>query len=140
MNGAQRGAAALLVVSLLAGCSAGATDIDQETSTQMQGAVQEIAVTAEGGDYGAAVVRLNALQAQLDQSLQAGRVGGARGVQIQTAIDQVRADLDAIIRMPVRASDSPSTRAPPPSPDSGKATGDSGKPKERQKDSGDENP
>ena len=139
MNRTKSYAAALLTASLLAGCSVGAADVGKNTSIQMQAGVKEIAVSAASADYPAAVVKLDALQSQLDQALAARQVGGARGAQIQAAIDQVRADLGALVLARAQALATPPPITPGPSPDTAKATSGSDSPKEKRKAPGADN-
>lgn len=134
MSGARRFAAALVGMSLLVGCSAGAPDISTTTSSELQAAVQEIGTSAAAGQFASAVARLDNLQSRLDEALAAGQVGRDRGAQIQAAIDQVRADLGALVQTPVQAPTSSPTATATPSPDSTKPSAGNGKHKGKSKD------
>jgi hypothetical protein len=127
MRAVRRFVAAALGVCLLTGCSVGSADVDSTTSHQMQAVVEQIAGSASGGDYPTAVTKLDSLQVRLDQASAAGQVGSRRGAQIQAAIDQVRADLSALVQTPTPTPASPTAVTPGPSPDSGATTGGSGK-------------
>ena len=129
MTAAKRCAVAILAVGLLSGCSAGASGISDATSIQMQAAVKAIAVSASRGDFPAAAVELDDLQSRLDRALAAGEVGGDRGAQIQSSIDQVRADLGTLVR-PVPTPTVSSAPSPAPAPTSTAK----GKPKGKGKD------
>ena len=116
MSGARRFAATLVGVSLLVGCSSGAPDIATTTSSELKAAVQQIDTTAAAGHYAAAVALLDTLQSRLDQALAAGQVAGARGGQIQAAIDKVRSDLGALVQPSTPAPSTPPTATAKPSP------------------------
>jgi outer membrane murein-binding lipoprotein Lpp len=133
MNRARRYATAVLGVTLLAGCSPGPTDVDAATSRQMQTVVEEIATSASGADYTTAVAKLDSLQSRLDQALAAGQVGSQRGAQIQTAIGQVRADLEALSRTPTASPTSPATVTPRSNPDNSATSGASTRHKGKSK-------
>jgi hypothetical protein len=131
----SRSIAVLLGVSLLSGCAVGSTDVGTTASSQMQAAVTAIADSAAGGDYPAAVSKLDGLQSRLDQALADSQVGSSRGAQIQAAIDQVRADLTALVEpaAPSAASPSPTAVAPVPGPGSGAASSGNAKHKGKGK-------
>ncbi len=95
-----RGVAAVLAVVVLSGCSVGSSDIGDPAAHQMQAAVKDVAVSAASGDDVAALARLSDLQSLLDRYLADGQVGGDRGAQIQTSINQVQADLRTLATPP----------------------------------------
>ena len=89
-----------------------------------------VAVSAAGGNDAAALSALDGLQSQLDRYLADGQVGADRGAQIQTSIDQVRADLVTLATPPAPAPVASPTVSPGPSP----VHGGTGKPKGKPKD------
>ncbi len=129
MTRAWRGVAALLAMAVLAGCSVGSAGIGEPAASRMQATVKEIAVAAAGGGYPAALTTLDGLQSQLDRYLADGEVGADRGAQIQTSIDQVRADLETLATPPVPAPVATPTAGPGPSPVHGATGKPKGKPK-----------
>ncbi|MGV8977748.1 MAG: hypothetical protein ACOH17_06875 [Cellulomonas sp.] len=100
MKGVRSFTATFVGMCLLAGCASSAPDISATTSNELQATVQEIGAAAAAGHHTAAVTLLDTLQSRLDHALAAGRVSGDRGVQIQSAIDQVRDDLGALVAAP----------------------------------------
>jgi hypothetical protein len=101
----QRLTAAVAGVALalaLAGCAPQAS-LDSSASAQMRDAVVAVAQAAASGDPAGASTKLDGLQGQLDAAVQNDQVTAARAARIQTAIDAVRADLQALL-------------APPPAP------------------------
>ncbi|MFH8249367.1 hypothetical protein ACH3VR_03230 [Microbacterium sp. B2969] len=102
----QRFAAACAGAALavaLAGC-APQSSLDSAAGAQMQDAVVSVAQAAASGDPAGASTQLDGLQAQLDAAIHNDKVTAARAARIQTAIDAVRADLQALL-------------APPPAPE-----------------------
>ena len=123
--------AAVLAVVVLSGCSVGSSGVSNPAASQMQAAVKEVAVSAAGGDYAAAGVRLATLQALLDRYLADGQVGGDRGAQIQTSINQVQADLRTLANpTPTPAPVASPAASQSPSPAHGGTDRSKGKPKD----------
>ncbi|MHB1490811.1 MAG: hypothetical protein ACYCTH_09985 [Cellulomonas sp.] len=125
-----RGVAVILAMGVLSGCSVGASGIGDPAASQLQATVKEVAVSAAGGDYAAAVAKLATLQSQLDRYLADGQVGGDRGAQIQTSIDQVRADLGVLLTPPAPAPVASPTVTQGPSPAHGGNDKLKGRPKD----------
>ena len=130
MTHVTRGVAAVLAMGVLAGCSVGSAGIGEPAASRMQATVKEVAVSAAGGNDAAALTALDGLQSQLDRYLADGQVGADRGAQIQTSIDQVRADLVTLATPPAPAPVASPTVSPGPSP----VHGGTGKPKGKPKD------
>ena len=130
MTHVTRGVAAVLAMGVLAGCSVGSAGIGEPAASRMQATVKEVAVSAAGGNDAAALSALDGLQSQLDRYLADGQVGADRGAQIQTSIDQVRADLVTLATPPAPAPVASPTVSPGPSP----VHGGTGKPKGKPKD------
>ncbi|MBI9114860.1 hypothetical protein [Sanguibacter suaedae] len=88
-------ATVLLGALLLGGCTQGsASDLDAATAAQLQEAVVLVAHAAADGEHEQALAELDALQRELDLATAGGRVSGARPARIQTALDDVRAELE----------------------------------------------
>jgi hypothetical protein len=102
-------APALALVLVFSGCAQADTDLAGESATQLQSHVVSVAETAATGDYAAAMVELDALQAALDTAREQGDVSDERAATIQAAIDAVRADL-------VQAVESATPSAPAEAP------------------------
>jgi hypothetical protein len=96
-------------VLVFSGCAQADTDLAGESATQLQSHVVSVAETAATGDYAAAMVELDALQAALDTAREQGDVSDERAATIQAAIDAVRADL-------VQAVESATPSAPAEAP------------------------
>ncbi|WP_243073913.1 hypothetical protein [Microbacterium sp. SS28] len=102
---AASAAAAAIVVAALTGCAS--PSLDTSFGDQLQTSVVEVASAAAGGDLPGAIVQLDEVQAQLQEAIDAEAVTAARAARIQTAIDAVRADLEALV---------PPAPAPAPEP------------------------
>ena len=105
-------AAVTLVASTLTGCGSTPPDLQQSTATQLQAGVQDVTVAAAAGDFDAAQVSLEAVQADLLTAAAADEVSAARAADIQSALNLVFADLTAAIE----ASEPEPTVAPVPAP------------------------
>jgi len=85
-------------VLLLGGCAGEEpSDLDSATATELQEAVVLVARSAADGEHEQALAELDALQRELDLATAGGRVGGTRPEQIQTALDAVRTELEALV-------------------------------------------
>ncbi len=94
--GAAMAAAALLLA--LSGCAP--APISAETSGALQQNVVSIAESAASGDIETAVAEADRMQQQLSAGLADGSIGAAEGASIQTALDAVRTDLQALLPAP----------------------------------------
>jgi ribosomal protein S20 len=103
-------AAAAALAAGLAGCASPA--LEDEAGSQLQGSVVDVAQAAASGDVAGALVQLDEVEAQLDAAVEADAVTAARAARIQSAIDAVRTDLEAL------AAPEPVTTPtePPPTP------------------------
>jgi starvation-inducible outer membrane lipoprotein len=90
----------ILLALLLSGCAGSPPALEAETSSTMQDSVVAIAEAAAGGDLQGAAVQLDELEALLAEAQAEGTVSATRAQSIQTAIDVVRADLEAAVRTP----------------------------------------
>ena len=115
-------AAALAVV--FAGCSTPA--IDPASASELQDSVVSVAEQAADGDNAAALTKLDELQAQLDQAVEADLITAARAARVQKAIDAVRADLEALVAPAPEPSPTPSAPAETGGDDNGGNSGNSG--------------
>jgi ribosomal protein S20 len=86
-----------LALLALAGCSAAPTDLESTAATDLQTAVVAVATPAAAADYETAITQLDEVQARLDAAIEDGAVSASRAAQIQSAIDVVRADLEAAL-------------------------------------------
>jgi hypothetical protein len=91
----------------MAGCSP--SDLSAATADDLQVSVVSIADAAAAGDTATALAAVDGLQQQLTAALDAGTVRAERGARIQAALDQVRADLQALVPTP---TPEPSEEAP----------------------------
>ena len=107
-------AGATLVAVILAGCATPESEISLDVSAQMQDSVVSIAESAAAGDLASATALLDELQKQLDDAVANGDVSAKRAVAIQSAIDVVRADLQAAPVAPVESPPAESTEPPQP--------------------------
>ena len=80
---------------LLSGCSP--TDPSDAATEKLDASVVQTAERAASGDFAGAAASLDVLQARLTEYVEAGDVATDRSVEIQAAIDVVRADLTALI-------------------------------------------
>lgn len=94
---ATRGAVALALAGsvMLSGCAS--TDPSDAAVHKLDASVVQTAERAASGDYAGAAASLDVLQARLGEYVEAGAVTADRSVEIQAAIDVVRADLTALI-------------------------------------------
>lgn len=100
-------AAAAISVSLafgLSGCVASADDV----SADLHASVVQIAERAVAGDYAGALAALALLDGDVADALESGRIDAAREQEISSAIDLVRADLEA-----AAGAATPAPAAPP---------------------------
>lgn len=88
-------AAAALALALTA---CGGTD--PSPTAALQDGVVAIADAAAAGDTTSALARVDALQQQLTEALDAGTITADTAARIQAALDVVRADLTALIPVP----------------------------------------
>lgn len=110
-----RAAVAAVILALsLSGCAAAPPALDQPTAERLQNGVRSVTTAVSAGDYADAQSALDALQADLLAAASAGAVTGERSARIQTAINQVGADLAAAIEA---ATPTP-TPTPTPTEDS----------------------
>lgn len=105
-------ASVLAIALTVAGCASTQTGISDQLSRTWQAQIADVAEGAAAGDAPAALTQLNALQADIRQAAQAGEITDARAAAIQTAIDLVRADLDALAAV----TDVPEPQPPSESP------------------------
>lgn len=103
----MRAGAVLAAVLVLAGCSASDPSIDDGTAQTLDAAVVAVAERASVDDYAGALTELDALQAALDSALSSGGVTADRGAVIQTQVDTVRSDLDALLAAVPAPSETP---------------------------------
>lgn len=87
--------AAAIAVALTFGLSA--CNTAEDTSAAMHTSVMQIAERAAAGDYAGALAELALLDRDVAAALDAGRIDAAREQEIRTAIDLVRADLEAAL-------------------------------------------
>lgn len=86
--------AALLAVGLVVGLSAcGASS--ENTAAAMHDSVVQVAERAAAGDYAGALAELALLERDVATAAENGSIDGARQTEITSAIDVVRADLEA---------------------------------------------
>lgn len=130
------GCAAVILATLLAvaGCSATASELDTQTSGEWQSRVLAIAESAEAGDIPAALLELDALQAETAQARTDGEISAERAAIIQQSIDVVRSDLEA----DVAVTPSPEETATDDTTDTDSDKGDKGK-SENKSDNGKKN-
>ena len=90
---------ALVMVTLgavtISGCAA-QPELDGSVAGDLQSSVLLVATSAAEDDTASALEQLDALQKELDAAVADGSVAQERATTIQSAIDLVRADLDAI--------------------------------------------
>ena len=86
---------ALAGSALLSGCAP--TDPSDAATEKLDASVVQTAERAASGDYAGAAASLDVVQARLTEYVEAGDVAADRSVEIQAAIDVVRADLTALI-------------------------------------------
>lgn len=89
-------ASVLAIALLLSGCAPSPTsEYSDETASALQAGVLEVTETSAAGDYEAAMVRLDELEASLKDALAKGTVTTQRYESVLAAIALVRADLTA---------------------------------------------
>jgi hypothetical protein len=77
----------------LGGCSGAPADITTTASERLQATIVNAANQAAAGDTASALLTLETLQTQLQQSTDTGEISPDRAADIQQAIDLVRTDL-----------------------------------------------
>jgi hypothetical protein len=97
-NGPAVAASIAVCVAVLTGCSAPA--VSDTSAAALQSLVHDVATTAASGDAAAALIRLDAVQAKLEESRASAEVTAERAEEIQQRIDLVRADLQALVPVP----------------------------------------
>jgi hypothetical protein len=116
-------ALALAGTMLLSGCAP--TDPSDAATERLDASVVQTADRAASGDYAGAAASLDVLQTRLAEYVEAGDVTADRSVEIQAAIDTVRADLTALIAAQSTPTPEPTesgtgvtdqTQAPAPEP------------------------
>ncbi|MDP9027234.1 MAG: hypothetical protein M3N46_06710 [Actinomycetota bacterium] len=113
-------AGATLCMALTA-CSS-SPPLDSAAASSLQQGVRQVAVLAAAHDYSTALRQLHDLQSELTGATRAGRVTAARAVRIQSAIDQIQADLSALqVGSAPRSSATPSPARTSPSAARGKS-------------------
>ena len=88
-------AAALLAVSVLAGCEV--PGLEPDAAEELQGEVAEVTRDAETGEYEQALKDLDDLTVRLETATSQGDVSASREQRISTAIEAVRLDLETEI-------------------------------------------
>lgn len=88
-----------VVLLVLTGCAAQQPALDAATADALNGSVVAVATAAAGDDPAAALAQLDALQGQLDAAVASGAVSGARAADIQSSIDLMRLDLEALVAL-----------------------------------------
>ncbi|MCG2624211.1 hypothetical protein LVY72_20180 [Arthrobacter sp. I2-34] len=111
--GGQRAAAAMLMLGLLTACSVPQPELADSAAAALQSRAAAIRTAAAGGDYRAALKALDGLAEELDRAAGQGEVSFPRYQSIDTAVDRLRADLNASLQA---ASPSPVASPVPAAP------------------------
>ena len=109
---AATGAAMVLAIASLSGCSPSTPDIDAATAKQLHSSVALLTQAASQGDIAGAIKDLEALERKVREATAAGDISAERTARIQASISLVRADLTAALPKPA-PSQSPSKTAVP---------------------------
>lgn len=114
------GAALLLLVGALSGCTPSGQQLDAEAAAQLQASVLAVTSAAAAGEFSEAVAALDALEEQATEATASGAIDPSRSARIQAAIDLVRADLATAGPQPTPEPDNSNK---PGKPDPGKKGG-----------------